>query len=60
MTAMCWHGKSDVRYDTVSDLRIGDPRDVIIEVANCAICGSELHFHDGHMPVLEPRQVATG
>ena len=40
MKALCWHGKGDVRVDTVPDPRIEDPRDVIIRVTSTAICGS--------------------
>ena len=30
MKALVWHGKEDIRYDTVSDPQIEDPRDAII------------------------------
>ena len=32
MKAIVWHGKGDVRCDTVPDPKIEDPRDVIIKV----------------------------
>jgi threonine dehydrogenase-like Zn-dependent dehydrogenase len=32
MKALCWHGKHDVRYDTVPDPILEDPRDAIIKV----------------------------
>ena len=41
MKALCWHGKSDMRYETVPDPKIQDPRDAIIKVTACAICGSD-------------------
>ncbi|MCJ2027802.1 zinc-dependent alcohol dehydrogenase [Methylobacterium sp. J-067] len=53
MKALCWHGKGDIRCDTVPDPRIEDPRDVIIKVSSCAICGSDLHLMDGLMPTME-------
>jgi threonine dehydrogenase-like Zn-dependent dehydrogenase len=53
MKALCWHGKSDVRIDTVSDPRIQNPRDAIIKVTATAICGSDLHLYDGYMPTME-------
>jgi threonine dehydrogenase-like Zn-dependent dehydrogenase len=53
MKALCWHGKKDIRYDTVPDPRIEDPRDAIIKVSSCAICGSDLHLFDGFMPGME-------
>ena len=53
MKALCWHGKSDVRYETVADPRIEDPRDAIIKVTACAICGSDLHIYNGVIPEME-------
>jgi threonine dehydrogenase-like Zn-dependent dehydrogenase len=49
MKALCWHGKKDIRYDTVPDPKIEDPRDAIVKVSICAICGSDLHLFDGFM-----------
>lgn len=50
MKALCWHGKKDVRYETVPDPVIEDPRDAIVKVTSSAICGSDLHLYDGFMP----------
>ncbi len=50
MKALVWHGKEDVRYDTVSDPEIEQPRDAIIKVTSCAICGSDLHLYHNFMP----------
>ncbi|CFX04508.1 S-(hydroxymethyl)glutathione dehydrogenase [Candidatus Filomicrobium marinum] len=50
MKALCWHGKYDVRYETVPDPVISDDRDAIIRVTSCAICGSDLHLFNGIMP----------
>ena len=47
MRALTWHGKHDVRVDTVPDPEIVNPRDAIIEVTATAICGSDLHLYDG-------------
>jgi threonine dehydrogenase-like Zn-dependent dehydrogenase len=49
MRALCWHGKKDVRCDTVPDPQIEQPRDAIVKVTSCAICGSDLHLYDGFM-----------
>ncbi len=57
MKALCWHGKNDIRCDTVPDPKIQDPRDVIIKVTSCAICGSDLHIFDGVMPGMESGDV---
>jgi threonine dehydrogenase-like Zn-dependent dehydrogenase len=53
MRALCWHGKHDIRYDTVPDPKIEDGRDAIVKVSTCAICGSDLHLFDGFMPSME-------
>ena len=53
MRAICWHGKSDVRVDTVPDPKIEDPRDAIVRITSTCICGSDLHLYDGYMPTME-------
>ena len=53
MRALCWHGKGDVRVDTVPDPKIQHPRDAIIKITACAICGSDLHLLDGYQPTME-------
>lgn len=53
MKALCWHGKHDIRYDTVPDPIIEDGRDAIVKVTSCAICGSDLHLYDGFMPGMK-------
>jgi len=53
MKALCWHGPKDIRCDQVPDPRIEHPRDAIIKVTSCAICGSDLHLYDGYMPGME-------
>jgi threonine dehydrogenase-like Zn-dependent dehydrogenase len=49
MKALVWHGKKDIRCDTVPDPGIEHARDAIIKVTSCAICGSDLHLYDGFM-----------
>lgn len=54
MRALRWHGKHDIRCDNhVPDPSIEDPRDAIIKVSSCAICGSDLHLYDGFMPGMK-------
>lgn len=53
MRALVWHHKNDVRCDNVPDPVIEHPRDAIIKVTSCAICGSDLHLHDGFMPGMK-------
>ena len=57
MKALCWHGKNDIRCDTVPDPKIEDARDVIVKVTACAICGSDLHLMDGLMPTMKSGDV---
>jgi threonine dehydrogenase-like Zn-dependent dehydrogenase len=49
MKALVWHGKEDIRCDEVPDPKIEHPRDAIIKVTTCAICGSDLHLYNGFM-----------
>ncbi|BAO92649.1 zinc-dependent alcohol dehydrogenase [Caballeronia cordobensis] len=53
MKALVWQGKKDIRYETVPDPLIEHPRDAIIKVSTCAICGSDLHLFDGFMPGMK-------
>lgn len=53
MRALCWHGKKDIRCDSVPDPKIEQPRDAIVKVSSCAICGSDLHLFDGFMPGMK-------
>ncbi|MGF6962465.1 zinc-dependent alcohol dehydrogenase [Paraburkholderia youngii] len=53
MRALCWHDKKDVRVDNVPDPIIEHPRDAIVKVSSCAICGSDLHLFDGFMPSMK-------
>jgi threonine dehydrogenase-like Zn-dependent dehydrogenase len=57
MKALVWHGTQDIRCDTVPDPRIEEPRDAIVEVTSCAICGSDLHLYDHFMPALKKGDV---
>jgi len=53
MRALTWHGKKDVRVDTVPDPEIVNPRDAIIKITATAICGSDLHLYDGYIPTMQ-------
>ncbi len=57
MKALCWHGKEDIRCETVADPKIEDPRDAIIKVTSCAICGSDLHLMGGFVPQMKSGDV---
>ena len=57
MRALCWHGKFDVRVDTVPDPVIQEQTDAIIKITSTAICGSDLHLYDGYMVEMEKGDV---
>ncbi|WP_349270921.1 glutathione-dependent formaldehyde dehydrogenase [Mycolicibacterium parafortuitum] len=71
MKAVTWHGRRDVRVDTVPDPRIEEPTDAIIEVTSTNICGSDLHLYEvlgafmnegdvlGHEPMGIVREVGS-
>ena len=71
MKAVTWHGKRDVRVDTVPDPKIEEPTDAIIEVTSTNICGSDLHLYEtlgafmntgdilGHEPMGIVREVGA-
>jgi threonine dehydrogenase-like Zn-dependent dehydrogenase len=46
MKAVTFHGKRDVRVDTVPDPTIEQPTDAIIRVTSSGICGSDLHLYE--------------
>jgi len=43
--AVVWHGKEDVRVDSVPDPAIEKPTDAILRITSTAICGSDLHLY---------------
>ena len=53
MKAAVWHGKRDVRVDTVPDPVIQEPDDVIVRVTSSGICGSDLHLYEVLGPFME-------
>ncbi len=53
MRALVWHGKEDIRCDTVPDPTLEHPRDAIVKITSTAICGSDLHLYDGFMMGME-------
>jgi threonine dehydrogenase-like Zn-dependent dehydrogenase len=46
MKALTWHGRRDVRVDTVPDPTIEQDTDAIIRVTSSGICGSDLHLYE--------------
>jgi threonine dehydrogenase-like Zn-dependent dehydrogenase len=52
MRAVTWHGRADVRVDTVPDPTIQEPTDVVVEVTSSGICGSDLHLIEVMAPFM--------
>jgi threonine dehydrogenase-like Zn-dependent dehydrogenase len=57
MKALVWHGRRDVRVETVPDPAIEEPSDAIVRITSSAICGSDLHLYEVLGPFLEPGDV---
>jgi threonine dehydrogenase-like Zn-dependent dehydrogenase len=53
MKALTWHGRRDVRIDTVDDPAIRHPDDAIVRITTTAICGSDLHLYEVLGPFLD-------
>ena len=53
MRAVTWHGRHDVRVDTVPDPVIKEPTDVIVQITSTGICGSDLHLYSVLGPFLD-------
>ena len=53
MKALTWHGKRDVRVETVPDPTIEDPTDAVVRITSSGICGSDLHLYEVFGPFLE-------
>ena len=48
-----WHGKRDVRVDSVPDPIIKEPTDVIVRITTTGLCGSDLHLYEVLGPFLD-------
>ncbi|GAA4932138.1 zinc-dependent alcohol dehydrogenase [Streptomyces coeruleoprunus] len=54
---MTWHGKRDVRVETVADPRIEEPTDAIVRITSTGLCGSDLHLYEVFGPFMTPGDV---
>ncbi|MFF2405030.1 zinc-dependent alcohol dehydrogenase [Streptomyces goshikiensis] len=57
MRALTWHGKRDVRVDTVPDPTIRHRDDLIIKVTTTGLCGSDLHLYEVLGAFLDPGDI---
>jgi threonine dehydrogenase-like Zn-dependent dehydrogenase len=53
MRAVTYHGKRDVRVDTVADPTIQEPTDAIVRVTSSGLCGSDLHLYELFGPFID-------
>lgn len=52
MRSVIVHGPGQVSVDTVPDPVLPGPDGAIVAVTSAAICGSDLHFYDGDLPLF--------
>ncbi|MFG2720124.1 zinc-dependent alcohol dehydrogenase [Streptomyces sp. NPDC048416] len=57
MRALTWHGRRDVRVDTVPDPTIQDSDDIVVKVTTTGLCGSDLHLYEVLGPFLDPGDI---
>jgi len=57
MRAVVWHGRRDVRTETVPDPVIQEPTDAIIRVTSSGLCGSDLHLYEVMAPFMTPGDI---
>jgi threonine dehydrogenase-like Zn-dependent dehydrogenase len=53
LKALTFHGKRDVRVDTVPDPVIEQPTDAVIRVTSTGLCGSDLHLYEVLGPFMD-------
>lgn len=57
MQAVTWHGKRDVRVESMPDPKIEESTDAIIEVTSTNICGSDLHLYEVLGAFMKPGDI---
>ena len=61
MKGLIFHGKRDIRYESLDDAVIEDDRDALIQAKACGICGSDLHlYHDDFAEIGEGFELGKG
>ncbi|MFI8361897.1 zinc-dependent alcohol dehydrogenase [Streptomyces sp. NPDC085612] len=53
MRALTWHGRRDVRVDTVPDPVLKAADDIIVKITTTGLCGSDLHLYEILAPFLD-------
>ena len=57
MKAVVWHGRHDVRVETVPDPTIREPGDAIVRITSTGLCGSDLHLYEVMAPFMTPGDI---
>jgi len=57
MKALTFHGRRDVRVETVPDPVIEQPTDIVIKVTSTGLCGSDLHLYEVLGPFIDEGDV---
>ncbi|KAI1619593.1 chaperonin 10-like protein [Exophiala viscosa] len=60
MKAALWTGKKSIERGEVPRPMITAPKDAIVHIAHCTICGSDLHMYDGSMNKVMERGLIMG
>ena len=47
MRATVFHGKGDIRVESVPDSKFRQPTDAVVRITHACICGSDLWFYRG-------------
>jgi L-iditol 2-dehydrogenase len=55
-TCAVWHGGAELRVERMAVPPLG-PRDVLVQVALCGVCGTDVHILDGEFPMYSPPRV---
>ncbi|MDZ7266668.1 MAG: alcohol dehydrogenase family protein [candidate division KSB1 bacterium] len=57
MRALTFHGREDIRCESLPDPALQAPTDVIVKVHLAGLCGSDLHIYHGREKGLDPGTV---
>ena len=55
-TCAVWYGGSELRVERRALGALG-AREVLVEVAMCGVCGTDVHILDGEFPMYNPPRV---
>src|SRR5215208_8339387 len=56
MACAMWRGTDDMRLER-QPVPVPEGRDVLIRVAACGICATDLHLLDGSIPLYKPPRI---